>query len=158
MCLRVWLPLLLLAWCSCRQTDHVALGDLRQGFVRPEFQPDFDGWGAARRRRLLMQFFVAQGQGFNMQAEPSRKIQPPDKYRLTHLLVAARKNQHANGPVRSVTYALVQLTTRPRDGEQRECDKRLFAALEQLVGAAQRAEQLRFTMDTQCRSGAAASD
>jgi hypothetical protein len=140
---------------GCGPLASPSLNDLEQVLVKAEFQPDPDGWAAARRRRLLRQYFLGLGRTIITESEPLKRMHPADKYRSTHLLVSARRVHGPSPQLRSITYALIAPTGASALEQQRECDARLFKELRAVTQPQHDGVTLRLSMDRECRNAGA---
>ncbi len=134
--------ILLLGCAGGRAADLVLL---RATFLKPEYQGGHDGWGAARRRRLLAQFLQSRAIDFETVTESRSLRNPHDKYRKVHLRTLSRGEKKTK-----ITY-LTYVLDAAQPLQQKRCDDLLFAGLARLGDGS--GQTVQFGMDSACQSG-----
>jgi len=133
---------------ACGRAASDDLARMREAFQRPEYQSGHDGWGAARRRRLLAQFLRERAIAFHFVTESAGLRNAADKYRRVQIVTGHRQPQSAR--IKYLTYVL-DATAADADGlNQRACDRALFDGLAELDGETEYA--LHLLMQPTCRN------
>jgi len=131
---------------ACKGSGDDEAARLMETFARPEFQGGSDGWGAARRRRLLTQYLVKKGVSVETVTEGRSFLNPNDKYRKVHLLAKPR-GALARKTI-NITYVIDASEQNISPAAQLQCDRLLRR---QLVTVQQHnPTNLRFGMDNRC--------
>jgi hypothetical protein len=129
------------------QNSSFELNALSEAFRRPEYQGGGDGWGAARRRRMLLRYFEANGVMLNTITESRSDLDPHNKYRRVHLDTGPAGKKGA--AVKRLTYVLDTGGQTQSLAAQQECDELFFQELKSW--AKDRAEPLHLGMDFRCK-------
>lgn len=115
---------------ACGRAASDDLTQMREAFQRPEYQGGHDGWGAARRRRLLAQFLRGRGIAFHFVTEPAGLRNAADKYRRVQIETVQSRADTTR--IKYLTYVL-DGTTPDGDGlKQQACDRAFFEGLAEL--------------------------
>ncbi|MCX7633529.1 MAG: hypothetical protein N2Z22_09390 [Turneriella sp.] len=131
----MWRFLLLLCCWGCLARE-ITLETVKYKFGHGEYQPSGDGWAEARRRRLLRRFLEQQGFAVREEQQELPASFGKTKYRRVDLHARRKNKTGPSGKSWHATYVLLLAPDTERAAlrkRQEECDRRLFAVLDQLA-------------------------